>query len=92
MNQMRIRDLIDFGGLPSFVRFLLQGTGRHSMSIRVRIDFSLYFSIRLFTTGFVQKAKKGKHLDLEILCTLYVFLMFIRLSLFWVLTRLLHTT
>ena len=30
MNQ--IRDLIDFGGLPSFGRFLLQSTGTSNVS------------------------------------------------------------
>ena len=50
------------------------------MSIRVRIDFSVsFFSIRSFTKGFVKKSNKEKHLDLEILFTLYVFVIFTRL-------------
>ena len=53
------------------------------MSVRVRIDFSVSFFYKVFYKGICVNMK-GKHLDLEILFTLYVFLMFIRLSLFWV--------
>ena len=63
------------------------------MSIRVLIDFSVSFFHKVFYKGICVKIQQArKHLDLEILFTLYVFLMFIRLSLFWVLRSLVYTT
>ena len=50
------------------------------MSIRVRIDFSVSFFYKVF-----YKSNNRKYLDLEMLFTLCVFLLFIRLSLFGVL-------